>query len=328
MEQTEKPLLPLYLFNGDDVLKQEMLLERLQERIARSGDLTLNAQTFSGRDVHNAQPLLDALNTMPFASPVRLVIIKDADALPKTVQEALAEYAARPTETTVAVLLAKKLAASTRLYKAIVKNNAKSVLDCSSKKQSELPALIKNMARSEGVDISIASAGVLLELVGPSTISLSTEVRKLSAIVKASGRNRIDDHDVIHNVARLAEPKIWDLTDALANRDTALCLRLIGRMKGYTAVGLLVNCTSRIREILMATTLKKRGLPVARTLGKQDWQIRAVMHATTLYSPAELESILIGTPALEQKMKSGGDGDALLREWIIGTCTKKTAASL
>jgi DNA polymerase-3 subunit delta len=327
MESTEKSLFPLYLFNGDDVLKQEMLLTRLQERIAKMGDLTLNSQTFAGKETHSAQSLLDALNTMPFLSPVRLVVVKDADGLSKAVSEALVEYAAAPTESTVLVLIAKKLAVSTRLYKAIAKNNPKSILDCSAKKQSELPPLIKNMAKSEGVDITSSAISLLLELVGASTVLLNTEIKKLAAIVRAIDKNRIDENDVLGNVARLAEPKPWDLTDALANRDTALCLRLIERMKGFTAIGLLTQCVTRIREILTASTLKSRGVSVAQALGKQEWQLRVVMRATTLYTPDELEALLVAAPKIEQQMKSGGDADTLLKMWIIGACTKKTATS-
>jgi DNA polymerase-3 subunit delta len=327
MEPTEKPLLALYLFHGDDVLKHEVLLKRLVERISLLGDLTLNSQTFSAREIHSPQPLLDALNTMPFASSVRLVVVKDADALTKVLQEALASYIANPTATTVLVLTAKKHASTNVLYKAVKNYNPTAIVDCSSKKRSELPALIRNLARGEGVDITPSAITILLELVGTSTVSLNTEIQKLAAITKAAKRNRIDDDDVNRNVARLAEPKPWDLTDALAQRDAALCLRLIDRMHGITAIGLLAQCTTRIREILSAIVLKNRGVSVAQGLGKQEWQLKAVMRATTLYGESELESILKRTPEVEQKMKSGGDPDELLRLWILSVCTQKTATS-
>jgi DNA polymerase-3 subunit delta len=325
MGQTEKPLLPLYLFNGDDILKHQHLLDRLQERVSLLGDLTLNLQVFSAKDIHDAQSLLDALNTMPFASPLRLVVVKDVDSLSKNVQEALADYAAAPAETTVLALTAKRLAASNRLFKVIKKQSETSIVDCSSKKRSELPPLIRNMAKSEGVDITTTAIAVLLELVGTSTVSLNTEVKKLAAIAKGSDRRSIDENDVLRNVARLSEPKPWDLADALANRDTSLCLRLIEQMTGTTPIGLLAHCTTRIRELLIASTLKKRGASVAQALGKQEWQIKAIMRGTTLYSSEELESILKKTPEIERQMKTGGNPETLLRVWIIGTCTKKTA---
>ncbi|MDR2106663.1 MAG: DNA polymerase III subunit delta [Coriobacteriales bacterium] len=323
MSSTEKPLLPLYLFSGDDVLKQTTLLERLKKRLAAEGDLTMNSQVLGAKDIPNADFLLNALNTIPFGSPLRLVVIKDAEALAKPLQEALITYAKRPSDTTVLVLVAKKLATNTRLYKAIAGHNKQSIIDCGSKKRSELPALIRSMARGKGVDIASGAAQLLIDRIGTSTVALNTEVEKLAAIAKGTGANRIEDEDVIHNVARLVEPKPWDLTNALALRDTALCLRLADRMHGYTAVGLLIQCVAKLREILTAMTLKKRGLPVASSMGKQDWQLREVMRATELYRPKEVEQLLSRVPEVEMRMKSGADADQLLRLWLIDACTPK-----
>jgi DNA polymerase-3 subunit delta len=326
MSTAEKPLLPLYLFNGDDVLKQETLLERLKQRVAAVGDLTMNSQVFGAKDISGPDHLLDVLNTIPFGSPVRLIVIKEADTLSKKLQETLVNYASRPSATTVLVLIAKKLPINTRLYKAIVAHDRQSVIDCGSKKRSELPGLIRNMARSEGVDIATDAANLLIDRIGASTVALGTEVRKLAAIVKAAGAGRIGAEDVVRNVARLVEPKPWDLTNALALRDVTLCLRLVDRMRGYTAVGLFTQCVSKIREILTAATFKRRGLPVAASLGKQEWQLKEVMRAIELYRSAELESLLKRAPTIELQMKSGADADQLLRLWIIDACTQSTAS--
>jgi DNA polymerase-3 subunit delta len=319
----EKPLLRLYLFNGEDALKQETLLERLKQRLSADGDLMMNSQMFVARDIPSAEVLLDALNTIPFSAPLRLVVIKDADALSTALQNTLIAYVQRPSETTVLVLIAKKLSVASRLYKAILGHNKQSIVDCSPKKRSELPALIRNMARGRDVDIASDAANLLVDLVGTSTVSLDTEVGKLAAIVKAAGSGRIEGKDVADNVVRLVEPKPWDLTNALALRDTALCLQLVGQMRGYTAVGLFAQCVARLREILTASTLRKRGLPVASTMGKQEWQLREVMRAIDRYCPEELESLLESAPKIETRMKTGADADQLLKLWIIDACTRK-----
>jgi DNA polymerase-3 subunit delta len=323
MTATEKPLLALYLFDGEDALKQKTLLDRLKERIAALGDLTMNYQAFAPKDISGKEHLLDALNTMPFGAPLRLVVIKDAEALSKPLQEALAAYAQKPSATTVLVLVTKKLSKASRLYKAVLGHSPQSVIDCGPKKRSELPALVHNMARGEGVELSLAVAGQVIDRVGTSTVALNTEVRKLAAIVKADGSNRIEEGVVAQNVVRMVEPKPWDLTNALALRDTALCLRLVERMRGYTAVGLFAQCVTRLREILTAATLKQRGVPVAASMGKQDWQLREVMRATGLYRVDELEGLLEQAPQIETQMKSGADADQLLRLWIINACTQK-----
>jgi DNA polymerase-3 subunit delta len=323
MTATEKPLSELYLFDGEDVLKQKTLLDRLKQRALADGDLTMNYQVFTPKDISSKEYLLNALNTMPFGSPVRLVVIKDAEALSKPLQEELAAYAKRPSATTVLVLISKKLPKTSRLYKAILGHNPQSVIDCGSKKRSELPALVRSMARGEGAELTIGTANLLIDRVGTSTVALNTEVRKLSAMAKAAGKARIEDEDVVHNVVRMVEPKPWDLTNALALRDAALCLRLVGRMRGYTAVGLFAQCVTKLREILTAATLKRRGLPVAASMGKQEWQIREVLRATELYRTDEIERLLEQAPQIETRMKSGADADQLLRLWIINACTQE-----
>ncbi|MDR2587658.1 MAG: DNA polymerase III subunit delta [Coriobacteriales bacterium] len=321
MTATEKPLSELYLFDGEDVLKQKTLLDRLRQRVEALGDLTMNYQVLTPKDISSKEYLLNALNTMPFGSPLRLVVIKDADALSKPLQEALTAYAQRPSNTTVLVLISKKLPKTSRLYKAILGYSPQSVIDCGSKKRSELPALVRSMARGEGAEITLATANLLIDRVGTSTVALNTEIRKLSAMAKATGTNKIVDEDVLRNVVRMVEPKPWDLTNALALRDTALCLRLVGRMRGYTAVGLFAQCVTRLREILTAMTLKRRGMPIAASMGKQEWQIKEILRATELYRADKIESLLVQAPQIETQMKSGADADQLLRLWIINACT-------
>ncbi|MDR1015615.1 MAG: DNA polymerase III subunit delta [Coriobacteriales bacterium] len=322
MAASKKPLLALYLLNGDDSLKQEKLLARLRQRIADEGDLAMNSQTLSAKDIPDAAWLLSTLNTVPFGSPVRLVVVKEADALPKALQEALVGYAADPAPTTVLALVARKLSANTRLHKAVLAYDRQSLVDCSSKKAFELPALIRGMARGEGSDITVGAANLLVERIGTSTVALDTEVRKLAALTKAVGASRIEEGDVTRNVARLVEPKPWDLTDALARRDASLCLRLADRMGSASAIGLFVQCVTRLREVLTAMSLTQRGLPVAASMGKQEWQLREIMKATTRYRADELVALLCRAPEIEMRMKSGADADRLLRLWLIEACTQ------
>jgi DNA polymerase-3 subunit delta len=320
MTTTEKPLSELYLFDGEDALKQDTLLERLRQRVAAIGDLTMNYQVFAAKSITGKEHLLDALNTIPFGSPVRLVVIRDAETLSKTLQEALVAYVQKPSTTTVLVLITKKLSKASRLYKAILGYSAKSIIDCGPKKRSELPALVRQMARGEGVEIGPSAANLLIERVGTSTVALNTELRKLAAMVKARGLGKVEDADVAHNVVRMVEPKPWDLTNALALRDVSLCLRLVDRMRGYTAVGLFAQCVAKLREILTAIVLKQRGLPVASSMGKQEWQLKEVLKATTLYRSEEIVCLLRQAPDIELRMKSGADANLLLKQWIIGVC--------
>ena len=134
---TESNLLPAYLVNGEDELKRETVLKRLRARMDKLGDMDFNSDTFDGVDAVGAD-IVTACNTMPCASEARLVVVRNADALTKADSEAVVEYLASPSPTTVLALVARKLAKNTRLYKAVDALGKQAVIDCAPKKAYDL----------------------------------------------------------------------------------------------------------------------------------------------------------------------------------------------
>jgi len=321
MADTEKPLLHVYLFSGDDNLKKETLLERLTSRIAKQGDLMMNSVTFTSQTLKEPQVLIDALDTLPFGAPLRLVVIKDIDSVGKPVQEALISYMARPNETTVLVMTATKLASNTRLHKAILAYNKQAILDCGAKKRWELPTLIRSMAKGCGTEISTASANYLIEHVGTSTVALNNEVKKLSAYVQAFGRGEIREDDIERTVAQTAEPEPWKLPDALCERDLVRTLQVLDRLGSRSAPYLFMLCIGRLRDILSVAVLQARGSSdVAGAMKKPSWMIEPLLRGASNYSLGELEGALKAAPQREKQMKSGSDADHLLRLWLVDLC--------
>ena len=102
-------LLPAYLAVGEDALKREAVIARLKARLATMGDLSFNSDEFDG-EVAEGAAIAAACNTMPFASPVRLVYVRNADKLKKADAEELVNYLKAPSATTVLACEAEKLA--------------------------------------------------------------------------------------------------------------------------------------------------------------------------------------------------------------------------
>ena len=321
MAQTEKPLSPVYLFNGEDILKQETLLKRLTQRIEELGDISFNSVTFQAATVKAPDELLDACYTLPFNSPVRMVTVKDVDKLAKPVLDALAVYVQDPSESTILVLIAQKLAATTKLFKALKQSDPKAIVDCSPKKRSELPTLVRSMAVSHGVTVSADAAAQLIDRVGTSTVSLNNELQKLASYVLATGRDTVSRQDVIAVVARVAEVKPWDLADALTARESILSLKLVSRMSGQTPISLLSICVARLRDILSIKALKRRGVTdIAAYLGQPEWRLRNQIKSSSGFSRQELIMFLADAADLEKQMKSGGEADMLFEKWLISVC--------
>ena len=146
-----KDLLPAYLAVGPDELKRNKMVERLKKRLDESFS-AFNLDEFTGSTV-DIDVLVSALQTMPMGDSRRIVILREADKLSKAASEVVILYLENPNPTTTLLLTAQTLARTTRLYKAVAKIGAKSVVLCASMKPRELAPYVQKLAASYGLVI-------------------------------------------------------------------------------------------------------------------------------------------------------------------------------
>ena len=324
----KKPLLRAYLFAGSDSMKRKSFLKRLMTRIGEECELSLNMESFDASQLKETSMVIDACNTLPFASPLRLVIVKNMEKASKPLTDELVAYLSHPCESTVLVLEAEKLAKNARLITAIKKIDENAYIDCKEVKSGELPSLVQKMARVNGVDMPIDAARRLIERVGTSTTALDGEIKKLVAYVTALARKSISKNDIDLVVARSAVINSWEFSDAFAHRQTARALELARELKrsGSSSdgnpVSLLAMCTIRLRELIKIKSLQERSSTsedaIAKSLGKREsWQVRYLINASRTRSSAKLRELLIKAAQTDMKMKSGYDADLLLTQFLL-----------
>lgn len=321
-EKKEATLLPVYLVVGEDALKRDTVMKRLRSRLAKQGDLSFNSDTFSGESA-TGDDIVAACNTMPFASPVRLVEVRTADKLKKADAEAVVSYLDAPSETTVLALVSEKLAKNTRLYKAVAKHGKTAVIDCTPAKRSELPRMVRAMAVGHGCTLTPGASEKLVDLVGEDTVRLDAELKKLALAHR--GSDPVNEGEVLALVSRTSEVQPWEFVNAFAARDVKKCLLYLGRMKSTSPHSLIAKCTTRVRELICARALIDRGTPhaVAAALKMPDWRARNVVGWARGFSAAELRHALVLSRDTEQKMKSGTNPDAAFLEWVLAVCVRR-----
>ncbi len=321
-ESKQDALLPVYLVTGEDALKREVVMKRLRARLSTMGDLSFNADEFNG-EMAEGSAIVSACNTMPFASPVRLVEVKQADKLRKADSDALVAYLAAPSDTTVLALVAEKLAKNTRLYKAVAKHGAKAVIDCTPPKRNELPSMVRSMAVGHGVTFTAGAAAKLVELVGEDTVRLDSEVKKVALAHR--GADAVNEHEIVELVGRTAEVKTWEFVDAFSARDTRKCLLYLSRMKSVSPYALLGKCTTRLRELICARAFIARGNPraIAGALKMPDWRCKNYGMWARGFSEKELRDALISARDTERAMKSGTNPDDAFLDWVLTVTAKR-----
>jgi DNA polymerase III subunit delta len=314
-------LKPVYLIYGDEDLLLERAVRRLRARLAQVADLDFNMETFDGESA-SADDVIAAANTLPFMSDRRLVIVRGVDKMPTSALQALADYAANPANHTCLVLVARKIAKNTRLFKAV--DAAKGTAEYKAPRRNEYPRAVAEMFHERGRAISIDAAELLVGAVGRDLRRLETEVDK--AVAYCGANTKLTRSDIEGVISTVAAVSVFDLTDAVGNRNVTTALRLLAELigQGESAPGVHAMVVRHIRQLLSARALLDRGATatgIARDVGMADWQARKVAQQAGRFTAGELIDALRGGADAELRMKtSQADARLVLERWIVEVC--------
>lgn len=316
----DKSLLPVYLISGEDELKRETVIKRLRKRISSYGDLSFNADVFNGEKA-TGEEIVAAANTLPFASEVRLVQVGHVEKLRKADMEAIIDYLAAPSSTTVLALVATKLAKNTRLYKAVGAYGKTAYIDCAPFQAKDLNAAVRSMAITHGVTFTEGAAASLIDLAGTNTVTLDNEIKKLALAHR--GDDPVNQNEVIALVAHTAEIKPWEFLDAFGMKNLSRCIYLYNRMEKTSPYQLLALCVSRVRDLISVRALNARGVgDVASIMKMPPWRLKTLNKQAARYSMTQLVGALKTAQETELAMKSGADPRAEFLDWLVATLAR------
>lgn len=164
--------------------------------------------------------------------------------------------------------------------------------------QSTLPrgAALENWitkrARNLGVSIEKNAATLLANFIGSQLRLLANELDKLATYAGEGGT--ITDEDVRKLSAQVQEARIFDLTDALAQRDQKQALTILHDLlvDGEPPLKLISTITSQVRSLLLVKELSQKGLrspQVAATLGIAPFIAEKAARQAGKFTPMQLE---------------------------------------
>jgi len=312
---------PVYLIFGDQEMLLEAALDQLRRNVGEVADLDFNMETFDG-ETANADEIVSACNTLPFASERRLVIVRKVDKMNKDGLDTLVDYSGDPSPTTILALVAGKIAKNTRLYKAVDKLGG--LLAREAPKPSEFPRRVQDMFARKGRRVSLEGAELLVNAVGKDLRRLSAEVDK--AVAFSGERLELTAADIEQVTATTAKASVFELSSAIANRDGAGALRLVERLlgDGESVFGLHAIALRSVRDLIVARSAIDRGagsLPeIARAVGRPDWQVKNLARQARGFSAPELVDALRFAAETEAQMKTSRDARLAFERWIVKIC--------
>jgi len=306
-----------YLLHGDDEFTSREQLKTLRQK----DTFGYNLDTYNGAEV-DLKKIILTINTLPFLSEQRLVVI---DGLPKKkrssetaatptagkgsktkkskkssragpltragFEKELAEYIATMQETTVLAVLAEEaLEASNPLVK--VAEQYGKVIYNTLPKGAALENWITKRTKNLGVSIAPQAKKLLADFIGNNLRLLANELDKLATYVGKGATINIDD--VRQLSAQVQEARIFDLTDALAQRNCQQALNILHDLlsDGEPPLKLLSTITTQVRSLLLVKELAQKGMhapQIASTLGIAPFIVDKSLRQVGKFSPAQLE---------------------------------------
>jgi DNA polymerase-3 subunit delta len=321
MTASPTDLKPVYLILSEQEFLLQQAVDRLRARVGEVADLDFNMETFDGESARG-DAVAAACNTLPYASDHRLVIVRNIEKLAKEASETLAVYAADPAPTCVLALAGTKLAKNTRLYKAV--DRLGGVVERKTPRGAEFVKGVISLSADRGKQMAPDVAEVFVAATGEDLRKVSAELDKLVAFV--GDRRQIERGDVESVVANTAKAKIWEFTEALADRDCRRSLVLASTLvgDGESVFGLHAMALRMVRDLIAARSLLDRGSASAselsRLLGRPDWQLKRLPRQARAFESSELVDLLRAAAAGEAEMKTSRDARLVFERWIVKVC--------
>jgi DNA polymerase-3 subunit delta len=313
-----------YLLHGEDEFTSRERLKKLRQQ----GDFGFNQDIYSGSD-SDVKAIVMSSNTLPFLSEQRLIVV---DGLPKrkrgeTAQDTqnastnpagettkggkarkgkkassvagrtgfekvLSEHAAILPETTVLIVLVEEALDSNNILLKAAEKHGK-VIQSTLPKGSALEKWITNRAKSIDVKIAPDAVSMLANFIGNNLRLLANELDKLALYVGKGATIKVEDVRLLS--AQVQEARIFDLTDALAQRNRKQALNILHDLlaDGEPPLKLISTITSQVRSLLLVKELAQKGMrapQIASTLGVAPFIADKSLRQVGNFSVPQLES--------------------------------------
>src|SRR4051794_1656439 len=171
---------PVYVVQGDEDFLKRQVLAALRTLVLGSEADSFGLSTQAG-DKAVWSTVHDELETLPFLSPRRLVVVENADPFVTRHRASLEKYVAEPSKSGVLVLDVKSWPANTRLAKLV---DAAATIVCKAPAAHKLPEwCVKWAVTGHGKQLAAPAARLLVDLVGADMGLLGQELAKLATYV-------------------------------------------------------------------------------------------------------------------------------------------------
>ncbi len=307
----------IYLLYGDEAYLKKQYKNKLKNAIC--GDDTMNYSYFEGKDC-DASEIKGICETLPFFADKRLVIIENSGFF-KSANDTINEYIENVPDTTCVVFVESEVDKRSKLFKKA--KDIGYVCEMAEQNQAMLEQWIVGILNQNGMKITKNTLEKFLTYVGSDMESISKELEKV--ICYAMGRDVVTDMDVEAVCSVQISSRIFDMIDAMSNKNRARALELYNDMMALKEppMRILFMLARQFNIMLQVYELSKRSIAsgeIASKAGIQPFIVGKIikqLNAKNGFTGKVLVEALRDCVNIENDIKNGRMDDKAGVEMIL-----------
>jgi DNA polymerase III subunit delta len=286
-----------------------------------------NREVFYG-DEAEAQAVVTAAQTLPCLGLQRLVLVRGADALPRSADPPLVAYCKQPSPSTCLIFTAQRAETSRPLFALLAKLpwavRFRRLLP------RELSAWIEQRIVASGCRITADAVAVLIETVGNDLRLLANEIDKLVTFVGSEPAIEVESLTALTDDIR--EMSAFELARLLSMGDLAEALRAWGKFASSgeypgLALGAILHHVRQLWRIKLAQHASASPERLARELNIPAFTVRRLSAQAAAIEPEQLRQWLEALLEADQTLKrSGLPPQSVFERLILRFCVRKGGA--
>ncbi len=322
-----------YLFHGEEEFSRSETLADFKKKMGDSGLAELNTTIFDGNKVTLGE-LQHACDSVPFMAKRRLVIVeglltrlasreknRKLANWQKEYLEELTQYLSHLPETTRLVFVENKsINKNNPVHRLALADEHGHVKEFEPPKREKLNRWIEERVEKKGGQISAAAVETLATFVGNDLRLLDQEIEKL--VVYVDGARPINEDDVRLLVSYVQEANIFEMVDALGQRNGQRAARLLHQLLdgGEHPLALLGMIVRQFRIMIQVKELSGQGLSqqdMATRLKLHPFVVKKTTRQAMNFSMEQLETVYRRLLETDVAIKTGQMNEVLALDMLV-----------
>ncbi|MCX8131748.1 MAG: DNA polymerase III subunit delta [Clostridia bacterium] len=322
----------LYLFYGPEEYLKKYYLESLEKEILSDDMKALNKIVLEGKA--DIKRISEACETMPVFSERKIVIVRNSGLLKakkkqddegkgKQGDDSLVSYLQNLPEYTCLVFFEEEIDKRVKVIDIIKKNGL--IVEFVFQKPVELVKWVSKVFKTYKKEIDPVLASRMVENCEQGMTEILNEINKV--VLYLGDRQRVTNDDIEKICTKSIKGRIFDLTDAIAEKNTAKALKLLNDMiiLKEPIPKILFMITRQLRQVLEMKLLNNEGLnsgQAATKMGITPYAAGKISKQTRVFDVENLKGAIEESLDMDLAIKTGKIDERMAVELLISKLSK------